>query len=237
MRRLFILLALSFICTCSFAQTKYFYGKLIDSITLLPVQDVQVMNLNTHESDVTNSKGLFVLKGSLNDTFAFLRVGYWQQHLLLSGNNMVRDTLKIVLIPKTEELKSVTVSAYSYADYQQDSTDRRNNFGETVGYAHQLFESSNSGAGLGFSLDRIFDRKQKNKRNAYKFFAQNEDDEYINFRFNPIIVHSLTGFRGDSLQAFMFKYQPTYQWLRKHTSGEDILFYVNEKLKDYYHRK
>jgi len=36
---------------------------------------------------------------------------------------------------------------------------------------------------------------------------------------------------------FMQQYRPSYNWLRKHTNEEDILYYVNDKLKIFFKRK
>jgi len=231
MRRACIFIFLFFISAVSFAQTKYFYGRLIDSITLLPVQDVHVIDRNTRQGDVTNGRGLFVLEGNLGDTLSFIKVGYRQQNFVLKGNRAAMDTLSITIFPEVHELRAVTVSAYSYADYRQDSTERRKNFSEIVGYSHHYFESSNSGAGIGFSLDRLFSRKEKRQKKALRFFQENEEQQYINFRFNPILLHSLTGLRGEPLREFIAKYQPSYKWLREHPANEDILYYVNDKLK------
>lgn len=231
MRKFLLFIFTFFTVTSSFAQTKYFYGILVDSITLLPVSDVNVFNKNTGEKDVTNDRGIFLLKGNLDDTISIMKVDYWQQYFILNGNEAAQDTVRIMIIPKVHELKSVIVSAYSYKDYQHDSASRRQNFKEIVGYAHHYFESSNSGSGIGFSLDRLFGKKEKRQRKAFKFFQQNEEERYINFRFNPILIHSLTGLREAKLNNFIEKYQPSYKWLREHPANEDILYYVNDKLK------
>jgi len=237
MRKIIITVGLLFMSVLSFAQSTYVYGKLIDSITLLPVQDVNVVNLNTGGTDVTNNRGLFMLQGSFNDTLMFSKIDYENQRIVLAGNKIARDTLNIILVPQIRELRSVTVSAYSYADYQQDSTARRNDFAQSIGFPHHWVEGSNSGAGFGFSLDRLFSKKEKNKKAAYEFFQQNEEQQYINFRFSPILVHSYTGLRGDSLQLFINRYQPSYKWLRAHRTNEDLLYYINDKLKDFYPEK
>jgi hypothetical protein len=50
-------------------------------------------------------------------------------------------------------------------------------------------------------------------------------------------VGTYTGLKGDSLNTFINKYSPDYDWLRKHTSDEDVFYYINDKLKDFYKRK
>lgn len=222
---------------CSFAQNRYYYGRVLDSITELPVQDVHVANLNGDSSDYTNSNGLFVVKAKPGDTLDIVRVGYFERKIALTARVLGLDTLHIIFKPKTHELESVTVSAYNYGDYQADSAERKKYFEQTIGYAHPLFDRANTGAGLGISLDRIFGHKQKNKKRALRLFKSVEEEKYVDFRFNSIMVHSYTGLKGDSLQQFMNKYRPDYDWLRNHPKQEDLLYYINEKLKKYSGKK
>ncbi|WP_439516359.1 hypothetical protein [Sediminibacterium sp.] len=35
----------------------------------------------------------------------------------------------------------------------------------------------------------------------------------------------------EKLRLFMQQHRPSYDWLRKHTSEEDIRYYINEQLK------
>jgi hypothetical protein len=55
--------------------------------------------------------------------------------------------------------------------------------------------------------------------------------EYVNYRFSPNLVAYYTSFKGEKLRRYMELYTPTYEWLRKNPSNEDVLYYVNEKLK------
>lgn len=230
-------LLLTIICAVGYGQkTDYVFGIVTDSITELPLQDAHVALVNGDTADYTNSHGLFVLKANPGDTISIVRVGYFEARIALQGADMAMDTIRVILKPKTHELESVIVSAYDYADYQADSTDRRRYFEETIGYAHPLFDRANTGAGLGISLDRIFGHKQRNKKRALRLFKSVEEEKYVEFRFNPILVHSYTGLKGDSLQQFMNKYSPSYNWLRTHPAQEDILYYINGQLKKHYHR-
>ena len=229
------LLAILSVCLLSIsagAQQNYIYGYIRDSITDLPIQDVHVSGSRGDTSDYTNSSGLFVIKSAKGDTLTFLRVGYFSKKLVLA-EGVLLDTLRVTMIPKTHELESVTVSSYGYADYQADSADRIKYFEQAIGYNKPLFDKSNTGAGLGISLDRIFSHREKNKKRAYVLFKEVEEEKYVDFRFNSILVHSYTGFKGEKLQRFMNKYRPSYNWLRGHTRQVDLLYYINEKLKKY----
>lgn len=228
---------LTIICFIGYGQqSDYVFGFVTDSITELPVQDAHVAVVGGDTADYTNSSGLFVIKGQPGDSISIVRVGYFEARIALQGVVMALDTMHIILKPKTHELESVIVSAYDYEDYQADSIDRTQFFEATIGYALPLFDRANTGAGLGISLDRIFGHKQRNKKRALRLFNSVEEQKYVDFRFNPILVHSYTGFKGDSLQQFMNKYSPSYRWLRSHETQEDILYYINDQLKKHYHR-
>lgn len=232
MYKLLILLSVCLLSLSAGAQQSYIYGYIKDSITDLPIQDVHVSGNRADTSDYTNSGGLFIVKASKGDTLTFLRVGYFSKKLVLA-EGVLLDTLRITMMPKTHELESVTVSAYNYADYQADSADRLKYFEQAIGYYKPLFDQSNAGVGLGISLDRIFSHKEKNKKRAYVLFKEVEQEKYVDFRFNSILVHSYTGFRGEKLQRFMNKYRPSYHWLRAHTRQVDLLYYINAKLKKF----
>lgn len=236
MYKLFLILSLCLFSVTARSQQAYFYGYVLDSITELPIQDVQVSTNSDDTSDYTNSSGLFVLKAAEGDTLTLLRVGYFNQKLSLRGR-MLSDTLHITLVPKTHELESVMVSAYNYQDYQADSLDRRHYYEQVIGYAKPLFDNANTGAGLGISLERLFGHRQKNKKRAFRLFQSVEKEKYVDFRFNSIIVHSYTGLKGQRLQAFMNKYRPSYEWLRAHTRQVDLLYYINAKLKKFFKRQ
>jgi hypothetical protein len=91
---------------------------------------------------------------------------------------------------------------------------------------------ANSGAGIALNIDR-FSRNEKKKRRAYAFYEDNENEAYINYRFTPELVASLTGFKNDELQTFMQTYRPSTSWLRTNTSREDLVYYINAQLKNY----
>jgi hypothetical protein len=64
-------------------------------------------------------------------------------------------------------------------------------------------------------------------------FDLTEEEAYINFRWNEILVNKYTQFNNDELFAFMQKARPSYEWLRSHQSEEDLLYYINSQLKKY----
>ena len=107
--------------------------------------------------------------------------------------------------------------------------------GTRVQYTIPTVALSNTGAGLGINLDR-YSRHEKEKRKAFAFFEANEKEEYINYRFPAAIVTKYSGLKDDALQDFMQLHRPSYEWLRKHKTEEDIKYYINDKLKAFFKR-
>ncbi len=129
-------------------------------------------------------------------------------------------------------LENVTIIS-SYNRYQNDSVARRKNFLQTVGENKVNAvgkTNSDKDFGIAVNLDH-FKKAEKNKRRARSLFEITEEEAYINFRWNDSVVEKYTNLSNDELTAFIQKSRPTYTWLRKHTSEEDLLYYINSQLK------
>lgn len=213
------------------AQTKIAHGFVIDSITLSYIHGVRIDNLNNKYKARTNQYGRFGIQASVGNRLQFSAPGYEPYILNYSTFYHEQDTMRIILKPIVTTMADVVVSTYSYVDYQRDSLERREEFVAANGALKKTFDNSNSGVGLGISIDNLFSRREKRKRKAYQLFEEMEQQEYIRFRYNPILVHSLTGLEGEALNNFIFKTQPDYNWLRLHATREDMLYYINEQMK------
>lgn len=144
------------------------------------------------------------------------------------------DTLYIVMHPLSKRLADVTVTTTTkFNQYQRDSIERRKDFFSNKSDVKIPVASlANSGIGLGINLDHFYNR-EKRKRSAIDLFNNMENESYTNYRFTPILVNKYTQLEGEKLVEFMQKYRPSYPWLRNHTTEEDMLYYINEKLKSY----
>lgn len=144
-----------------------------------------------------------------------------------------QDTVIIYLSPAGNILPEVTVTT-RYTKYQLDSIERKADFEAALGNKVRTLSSSHeSGFGLTFNLDPLFKKKYRDLKKKEQLFADTEKRSYVDYRFSPHLVAYYTGFKGDSLRHFMNLYTPAYQWLRSHTSNEDLLYYVNDRLKIY----
>ncbi len=234
MKQLFIMVVFVFItCLCN-AQSKTVYGFVIDSITREPVSAVKIENLNSKFIARTNRFGQFGINVSVGNKILVAAPGYEQYEFIYTQLLYELDTIRVIVKPATTTIKDVVVSAYSYTDYQRDSTERRNEFIQRNGQIKKLFDNNNSGVGLGISIDNLFSKREKRKKRAYKQFEYLEQQQYIRFRYNPELVQSFTSLKGAELQNFIQKTQPSYKWLRTHQTREDIFYYINAQMKKHY---
>lgn len=233
MKNFFFVVLLSVSAQLVMAQSKIMYGFVADSLTQTTIGGGNVVNLNNGYKARSNQHGRFGVKASRGDKIEIKVPGYEVKTILYTQLLFELDTVKVIMTPLVTTLADVVVSAYNYLDYQQDSAQRAADFVKENGMLKKTFDNRNGGPGLGISIDNLFSRREKRKRKAYDQFGIMEEEAYIRFRYNPILIKTLTGLSGANLQTFMLSTQPSYEWLREHETREDMLYYINDKMKKY----
>lgn len=227
-----ILIAFLISSLSSIAQkNKLVIGYLRDSVTHAPLVLASVTNINTHQTVMTGNTGRFKIAITENEIISYAAVGYHFDTIKYSKKIARLDSITLFVSPLSHDLGNVTVTAKGMSAYQMDSMERRTDLlHDMVSYKKPTFALSNSGAGLGISIDR-FSKHEKNKRRALDFFETNEKEAYIDYRYSAKLVEEYTGFKDEQLRSFIQQSRPNYEWLRAHISFEDILYYINEQLK------
>lgn len=210
-------------------KEKMLTGFIKDSITRNPITNATVSNRNTRVIAEVNAAGFFTIMVRPDDLLSFAAQGYKSDTLRYFLN--ISDTINVELRPILADSLNVTVTARNYTKYQQDSMQRRAEFIEDAGPKGKAFSKANSGAGIGLNLDIFTKKKDKQVKTNYKRFEEREKDLYVDSRFTPEMVQYYTRLKGDSLTIFMREHRPEYDWLRKHTSHEDMILYLNDHLK------
>ena len=205
-------------------------GYIKDSLTHFPVSNVTVLNESSRKKIQSDSKGFFYLYAQPGDLLQFKGKNY---HIdTLRFFSVFTDTIQVFLTPRGEMMDMVTVAS-RYSKYQLDSIKRKADFDEMRGTVLNTVSRPSSGFGLSLNLDRIFKRKYSNRKKEEELFKKTEIIAYIQYRFSSYLVAQYTGLKGDVLRDFIYRYTPSYHWLRQHTSNEEVVFYISEKLKLY----
>lgn len=211
------------------AQRKQVAGFLQDSVTHFPVINGTITNYTTKQQTKTDEKGFFRIEAVPNEIIYALAENY--RYFSLTYSAIYSDTLVLYLPPAGNLLPDVTVRT-KYNRYQLDSIRRKKEFDDsrekTLG---QMSSSPNAGFGVAFNLDKILKRKLISSNRSKKVYEEMEKTQYIDFRFSPHMVAYYTGLKGDPLRSFMNRNQPEYKWLRHHPANEDVMYYINDKLK------
>lgn len=208
----------------------------MDSATSRPLKNVEITNVTSNKKTVTDDNGKFSLDVSISDVLFFTAQGYHFQTLRYSI--MMETTIYVHMNTLAHVLPGVTVTGTGYSKYQLDSMSRLKDFnGDLVSKPYSPVSKAHSqGFGLGVNLDFLTSR-EKSKRRAVKLFNENEKEAYINYRFSTEFVSEYTGLHGDTLSRFRQLYWPDFDWLRQHPDDEDVMYYINNKLKLFYKRK
>lgn len=233
--RLLILLLLFSAAKKAAAQEPAVIGYLRDSITLFPISGGTITNWNTKKKVHTDGNGFFRIEAKANDLLYAQADKYYYDTLRVSA--LFTDTIPLYLSPSGEILPTVTITA-GYTKYQMDSIGRIRTFLETRGHPLNSVSRSNSmGFGVGLNLDRLFKNKYKNQKKQEELFERTERFLYIEYRFSAQLVAYYTGLKGEALREFIYQYTPGYEWLRQHPTNEEVMWYINDKLKEYRKKK
>lgn len=234
MKKIFLSLALMVVATITWSQQKTYNGIVLDSATLKPIPFASITDLTNRKTLIANDSGRFVITMNPNHVLCIAAIGYFFDTIGFVGARKEESYQIFYLRQLSKTLADVTVTTKTkYNQYQLDSMQRRKDFALEVGgdYKIPTVAQANSGAGIALNLDR-FSNYEKKKRKAFAFFEENEKQAYINYRFGEELITKYTGYKNEKLWQFIQAHRPTYYWLRKHISEEDLKYYINDKLKE-----
>ena len=120
-------------------------------------------------------------------------------------------------------LKEVIIFARSY---REDSIENRRTYADAFNFHKPTIKTSISPSGaVGADLDEIINmfRIKRNKRlKAFQVrVEQQEQDNFVRYRFNRNFVRRITQLQGAELDTFMVRYLPTYEFA---ATADDVTF-------------
>lgn len=130
-------------------------------------------------------------------------------------------SLRVNYKGKYSTLKEVIVYGKSF---KEDSIENRQTYAKIFNFEKPGLKTSISPSGVpGADVDELINifRFKRNKRlKSFQVRLEKEEQEkYVNFRFNKTMVKRLTHLEGKQLDVFMIKYRPDYEF----TSNADEL--------------
>jgi hypothetical protein len=227
-----LLLLFLTICSCTLAQQPL-AGRVVKKGSSEILIGVTIANLSQGRHNVSDMGGNYKIAAKAGDTLLFSSAGYQTDTIIVAGY-MFAESFLVPLEPHVVALQAVKVD--ELRNYQLDSIKRREEYSFILDKKHpvKLWNEKRSadGPGLSFSPIGYFSKRERQKRELKKRLRQEEEDYYIDSKFSLARVSQLTRLSGDSLRVFMWRYRPTYKFCRG-AGSQDMLFYINEKLKIY----
>ena len=128
------------------------------------------------------------------------------------ANTMSFDISLHVNVPVLREVK------IRPRNYRQDSAQNRIDYAKVFNYQKPKLKPSVTSSGVGFDLDEIINMFRFRRNRSMASFQQRllleEEDKFIDHRFNKALVRRLTLLESPELDSFMRLYRPSHTFTK-----------------------
>ena len=229
---IYILFIISFLFTATsvIAQTYKIKGVVYDSSRNYPMELVSVLS-TSGTGTVTNADGYYEIEVTEKDSiwFSYLNKPTVKFPVMRIGNPMQFDISLQVNVPVMKEVKILP------RNYRLDSLRNRQDYAKIFNYQKPTLKTVTPqyGAAVGFDLDEIINMfRVKRNRSMASFqrrLLMEEQDKYVDFRFNKALVRRLTLLDGTELDSFMRVFKPSYTFT-KLAGDYEFRLYIKQAL-------
>ena len=229
------LVALCFLANFCTAQI-IVSGTVYDSTKLYSITGVLVKS-TSGPSTITDSAGIYHIKVSDKDSISFF---YSNKPTIKFAVNLIPNyndfdiSLKVGVKEKYKPLKEVIV----FSNYHQDSAENRLAYSKIFDYNKPTIRSTYTpGSSAGFDLDELINifRFRRNKQNLQfqKRLVEQEEDRYVDYKFNKRFLKRVTGLDSLPLEKYIKEFRPSYQFITSITELEfyEYINYTSENFK------
>ncbi len=213
-------------------------GAVYDSSRLVPVPAVKVKSTKGLLT-FTDSLGRYLINVASDDSIAFVYMDKSTQYFPVRKITYPQQfdvSLRVRVFDRYQSLQEVVVVGKTY---KQDSMENRERyskiFGGSTGGLRISEGNSSIGAPVGLDPNELINmfrfRRNHNLKNFQNRLLTEEQEKYVNYRFNRRLVRTLTGFDGEMMEAFMKEYRPTYDFTaitNEYEFDQYILFAARE---------
>ena len=199
-------------------------GNVYDNSKLYAVRDV-VASSTSGSSDITDSTGSYHLNVSPTDSIFFTYNG--KSTIKFPVKNIKNySAFDISLHAKVEQKYKLLNPITVYTDnYKFDSLENREKYSNIFGNEKPGIQSNyDPGGAAGLDLDALIGmfqfRKNKQQQAFKNRLLDQEEDNYIDYRFSSKTISRITGLKGDSLVEYKKQYRPEYYFVANSTLAQ-----------------
>ena len=226
LRHLRYLLAVLLISIASLTKAQIVVsGTVLDSSKINYVENVRVVSTGGLFA-ITDSLGKYSITCNENDSLIFYYNNKPTQKFAvraIADPSRFDISLRIPIKGKYRVMNEVIIFSKSH---KQDSLENRQAYADIFDYKKPgLSTSVTPGGGVGADLDELINifRFKRNKRlKAFQNrLEMQEQEKYIDYRFNKLSVKRITGLTGEYLDSFLVWYRPDYEFVR---TSDELVF-------------
>ena len=220
------------LCAVQGSAQQFLTGKIYRKNSTEALVSVSIHNISAQRYDLSEESGSYRIQVVPGDHVSFSSVGYIADTITVTAA-MLTAVFPVYLDVRAQTLTAARVGQFS--NYQLDSMDRRKEYawvydhGNTPRVEH---ERKGDGVGVTLNIFRNASAKEKQREKLEKRLDREEQEYYIDSRYNKDIITKYTKLKGDSLTNFMQKYRPSFEYCRR-AANVDILVYINDSYKQY----
>lgn len=215
---------------------QFLTGKIYEKGSQDSLISVSIHNITAQRYDLSEVDGTYKIQCVPGDHVAFSSVGYKADTITITAAILTANCI-IYMEIRPVILQAVRVGELS--NYQLDSIDRHKEYSwiydrSSTAHIDPNRSDGRGGDGVGVQMNifRKTSTSAKQRDRLEKRLGKEEQDDYVNFRYNKDYVAKITHLQGDSLKSFLKKYRPSYEYCRK-AAMVDILVYINDCYKLY----
>jgi hypothetical protein len=232
-RKTFFLVSLAFLSIQAAAQQVTIHGTVFNMYRTRPLDGVSVV-CSCGRGTTTDSNGNYAITVDASDSLRFSYLGRATQLFPVVMMNSTTG-FDIALHVNPTELATVHVAP---RNYYFDSLQNRKDYEKIFNYTKPglALSDGSSGSGVGIDLDQLINvfRFKRNRRMLafQERLVEDEHDKFISHRFTRYTVKKITGLNGDSLESFMMRFRPSYEFTKIATDYE-FYDYIKLAYQDY----
>ncbi|NSL86335.1 hypothetical protein [Chitinophaga solisilvae] len=227
-----VILVVLLLCSVVAAAQVRIYGTVYDRSARFGMSGVSVRG-NTGAGTVTDSLGRYSIMLHRGDSVSFSYQGKSTQWFPVNEIQSHR-AFDMSIHVDIQTLPTVVVAAKPRT-FRFDSLERRNEYRKVFEFAPEyLTTGSGFGAGAGVNLDALFSMRKIKRMEAFReFLIQDEQDKYVDYRFNKELVSKITGLESPALEFFMKEYRPNYWMIQSFRNEYEFYKYIKDAARSF----
>ena len=207
-------------------------GTVYDSTKTIPVMDVLVKSSSGTQA-LSDSTGHYEIVTTDKDSLTFIYLNKPTAKFAVKQIKNIGSfdiSLHVRVVEKFKTLKEVKVYT---KNFRQDSIENRLNYKKIFSFEKPGVSSSiNPGSGsVGLDLDEFINifrfKRNRQLRKMQDRLLEQEQENYIKYRFNKTAVKRITRLEGADLDNFMALYKPDFEFTQMATTAEFYQYILN----------